>query len=112
MIGLLGQGVEPALEALKVADGLSLVDRGMQPGDSRPGLARGQVGGRDPPFEQVHLGSKRVVPASEELKRFVRTARLPDSYDTLPFGGAHVHGAVLGYPAPRMASRAHRLPPA
>src|SRR5262249_44980289 len=42
---------------------------------------------------------------------FVGAAGLPRAHHTLAFGGPHVDGAIIGYPAPRIASRAHREPP-
>src|SRR6185437_17171011 len=106
------QRFEAALEAVKVTDRLGFIDRGLEPGDRRLRLTRGQVGRVDPPLQQVHLGRERVVPAGVELQGLIRAPGLPDPYDTLAVGGAHVDGSVLGYPAPRLVLRVHRLPPA
>ena len=82
-IGLPRQRIQPALESLEVADGLRLVDRGMEPGDGRLGLASCEVGGIDPALEQAHLCCQRVVSACEKGERLIRASCLPDPDYTL-----------------------------
>src|SRR5262249_14142295 len=112
LFGLHGTRVEAALEPFEITDCLGLVDGGVQPGDRRPGLARGEIGSGDPAFEQTDLGRERIVPAGEEGERLIRAASLPDPDYALALSGAHVDSPVVSYPAPRMAFGAHRLPPA
>ena len=106
------QGRQPGLEAVQVADRVRVADRGGQPGDGGPGLACRQVGAGHALLEQADLGLQRVELALEEGQRLIGAAGLPRADLSLTVGGADIHRPVVGYPAPRIACGAHRIPPA
>src|ERR1019366_6393734 len=112
MVDKLGHRLKPGAQAVKIADCHGIGHRGEQTANRGPGVCGGQVRGGDALLKQDDLGRERVELALEELERLGRAAGLPRAHLALAIGGPHVDGAVIGYPAPRIVSGAHREPPA
>ena len=98
-------------QAVQIADAMGVGDGGDQPADGRLRLGRRQVGVSHPLLKQADLGLQRVELALEEGQRLVRAARLPGADLALAVGYADIDSPVVGYPAPRIACGAHRVPP-